>query len=269
VSECLSTARITHPPCTLDPASVPRHGQWLAKPLRGAGGFGIRRWDQAARFRSGRDYLQRYVDGGSRSAVFVGDGREAMLLGVTEQLVGLAAFHAAAFVYCGSLGPLVLDAQLEAQWRRIGAALAGRFALRGLFGVDAVVRDGEVQPVEVNPRYTASVEVFERATGVAALALHRAGCEGMLARISPAASSAPFGKAYLFAPHDLIVPEAEVLAGCAAAGRFEIADWPRTGARIPRRHPITTLLVQGRSVDECRERLLSAAEAVSSTTIRA
>jgi predicted ATP-grasp superfamily ATP-dependent carboligase len=263
LSACLAGARIAHPPCTLDPAAA-CDGQWLAKPLRGAGGFGIRRWDGAARFRRGRDYLQRHVEGDSRSAVFVGDGREAMLLGVTEQLVGLAAFHAGAFVYCGSLGPLAPDAKLEAQWRRIGTALAGCFALHGLFGVDAIERAGEVQPVEVNPRYTASVEVLERATGVAALALHRAGCEGTFARM-PAPVSASFGKAYLFAPEDLIVPETDALLAGAAVGGCEIADRPPAGTRVLRRHPIMTLLVKGRSLEDCRERLMAAAAAVSGT----
>ena len=45
--------------------------------------------------------------------------------------------------------------------------------LRGLFGVDFVLRDGIPWPVEVNPRYTASVEVLEFAAGIRALTLHR------------------------------------------------------------------------------------------------
>ena len=56
--------------------------------------------------------------------------------------------------------------------RRIAAHRARRsrraFGLVGLFGVDLILRDGEPWPVEVNPRYTASVEVLELALGTSA-----------------------------------------------------------------------------------------------------
>ena len=39
--------------------------------------------------------------------------------------------------------------------------------LRGVFGVDFILHDGSPCVVEVNPRYPASVEVLEHATGKA------------------------------------------------------------------------------------------------------
>ena len=47
----------------------------------------------------------------------------------------------------------------------MGAALADVFDLCGLFGVDGVVRGNRFWPVEINPRYTASMEVLEYVPG--------------------------------------------------------------------------------------------------------
>src|SRR5262249_30309839 len=144
-------------------------GRWLLKPLRGAGGTSIR-------FYSGeeneamwvRSYLQEYVEGESRSALYVALRGRTHLLGLTRQLVGEAWLHASPFHYCGSVGPLSLDVRQHGDLQRLGGVLATRCGLRGLFGVDGVWRDGTLWPVELNPRYTASVEVLEHATGLSA-----------------------------------------------------------------------------------------------------
>src|SRR5262249_31591342 len=153
--------------------------RWLLKPLRGAGGVGIHFFtgEESARVRA-RSYLQEYVEGEARAALYVALEKETRLLGVTRQLVGEGWLHAASFHYCGSIGPLSLDAAERAALQRLGEVLAGRCGLRGLFGVDGVWREGAFWPVEVNPRYTASVEVLEYATGLRALAWHRRAFDG-------------------------------------------------------------------------------------------
>ena len=55
---------------------------------------------------------------------------------------------------------------------RLGNILAEQFELMGLFGVDFVLEGERVWSLEVNPRYTASVEIVERFTGVSAIAKH-------------------------------------------------------------------------------------------------
>ena len=47
--------------------------------------------------------------------------------------------------------------------QQLGLDLARGCGLRGLFGVDFVLSEGVPWPVEINPRYTASVEVLEYA----------------------------------------------------------------------------------------------------------
>src|SRR5262249_36054714 len=144
-------------PCPkVGPANRAGRIRWLRKPKAGGGGKGIT-WG-AGQDLSRRHYLQEYIEGESCAALFVASQSRASLLGVTRQLVGQAWLHAGPFQYCGSIGPLTLDPSMEHAWLRLGNALAAGFQLQGLFGVDCIVRDQIPWPVEVNPRYTASVE---------------------------------------------------------------------------------------------------------------
>src|SRR5439155_4417155 len=78
-------------PVRLKPDSTDR--EWLAKPLASGGGHSIRRWTQGEAIPAGC-YLQELIPGTHGSMVFVAAARQVVLLGVTRQLIGDAAFCA-------------------------------------------------------------------------------------------------------------------------------------------------------------------------------
>ncbi len=241
---------------------------WLVKPLRSAGGAGIRFCQEAdigsgigpdsdmgsgMGSKPGRDcYLQQYLPGDSYSAVFVGTRDGSRLLGVTRQLVGVPEFHAPQFGYCGSIGPVELTTAERQQWERIGAVLVAEFQLRGLFGVDAIRHDGRVHPVEVNPRYTASVEVLELALEVRALQLHCQACAGQPVEVTGQRPRRLIGKAILYAPADLVFK-------AVPPRGFSSADIPPQGAHIKQGHPVLTIIVSGTALDAINQELKQAA----------
>ena len=231
----------------------PSPDNWLLKPLRSAGGMGIEHYD-------GQPvdelyYLQQYLAGESCSAVFVGGRGHCRLLGVTRQLVGLPEFHAGEFSYCGSIGPLELNESDSVRWRRIGEVIAAEFNLTGLFGVDAIKRQDGIYPVEVNPRYTASVEALELVLDLQAVKLHCHACEGRPIEMESRAPRRFIGKAILFAPEDLVFRE-------FAQEGFSIADVPARGAEIKQGHPVLTVMVTGTDVDSISGELKQAAQRV-------
>src|SRR4029077_10621295 len=67
---------------------------------------------------------------------------------------------------------------LATKLRTLGEVLGRAFELLGWFGVDYVLRDEVPWPVEINPRYTASVEIHELASGRSLLRDHRLACDG-------------------------------------------------------------------------------------------
>jgi predicted ATP-grasp superfamily ATP-dependent carboligase len=265
-------------------------GRWLMKPLASAGGAGIRfiPAKSTGRLRDpARHYLQEFVSGESRSGVFLADTDGCRLLGVTRQLVGESWLHAPAFRYSGGVGPLALSAPEQAAWQRLGEAVTAFAGLRGLFGIDAVIRDGMPWAVEVNPRYTASIEVIEYATGVRALELQRAVFdEGFLpsregqgrktqspSLTPPARKDAVVGKAVWYAPRALAVPAEgpwdRMLRGAIAVGTPPpFADIPPAGERIAAQRPVMTAFAVGESVADCERRLRAAAADLDARLLR-
>ncbi len=144
---------------------------YLVKPVVSYGGRGIRPWVSGMHV-SPDEYVQQAITGTPMSAVYRSDGWSAVLLGVTEQLVGDECFGAGWYEYCGSIGPVVLDDRDRAALSHLGVVLSQRCDLRGVFGVD-LVRDaaGKWWPVEVNPRWPGSAWVLEQAGAAVMLSM--------------------------------------------------------------------------------------------------
>ncbi len=243
-------------PRTFAAAPGDRSRRWLRKPLRGGGGAGVRAWRGGA-LPAGA-VVQERIDGVACSAAAVADGVDAVVLGLSEQLVGLGAFGVRGYGWCGNLVPprLPTVALLE-QARAICSCLASAFALRGLFGVD-LIWDGErAWTIEVNPRPTASLEAIEAAHGVGVFDAHLRGCAGELPRAEAARGGAA-GKAVLFATEDVVIGDSERWL------ERGVRDVPHPGERIAAGRPICTLVAADATPEAVLARLEERAAAVRS-----
>ena len=276
----------TVPRCAADNGGLPLDGSWLVKPRASAGGVGVEPWtgmvplggrgwtegkprrrESGASLRSSPGhpraktvYWQQRIDGLPVAAIYLAAGGGAELLGVTRQLLGEPwcglEREADRFRYCGSLGPLTLSPRECDQFIRLGNSLAAAFPLVGLIGVDAVLNAEGVWPVEVNPRYTASVEVLERALGIEAIRGHFGACGQwpVASGQRPATGDEKpvthqfCGKAILFARRAMTIsPEfMRWSEHCNAHQAWPtIADISEPGTQIARGQPIVTLLADG------------------------
>ncbi len=249
------------PNCTTDSRGLSLDGSWLVKPRASAGGVGIQPWIGQSSGRAGGRYWQERVDGLPVAAIYLtGEGRRAELLGVTRQLLGTAwcglERESDRFRYCGSLGPLTLSPREREQFIRLGNSLAAAFQLVGLVGVDAVLNADGVWLVEINPRYTASVEVLERALGIEAIRRHLT-ARGQWPMVSdqwPETSGEALGiaqlcgKVILFARRNVTVSQ-EFVRWCETCNQDQpfpmVADISKPGTPIARGQPIVTVLADG------------------------
>jgi predicted ATP-grasp superfamily ATP-dependent carboligase len=248
-------------------------GDWLLKPTNGAGGGGIAVWDEAASDHATLNrprFFQKRLEGLPISATFVATRNIAHLVGVTRQFIGTKSSGAAQFSYCGSLGPCRFSAAQAEGIVRIGRTLAEVFQLRGLFGVDLIYDGQSATPVEVNPRYVASIEVLERATGMPLLDWHRRACESYEDTAGSSQVDEEFvlqpakavngrkkvaGKAILFARDDLICSSFHPIREALPRDGCFLADIPQSGTHVAAGRPICTVLATGHSETECLRRL--------------
>ncbi|MBQ19029.1 MAG: hypothetical protein CMJ65_18130 [Planctomycetaceae bacterium] len=265
-------------PCpTLRPGTdpPPRDGNWILRSTRSGGGSGVVDWSPEFspeslpdRDRGGLVFQQK-IHGRAAAALCVGDGRSARLLGTTIQLVGQPWLSATRWAWCGSIGPLALPQPIDDRVRRLAEVLVSAAGLRGLFGIDMVINDHGAWPVEINPRYTASAEVLESASGESMIAEHLAvfsttRARSETSRMARSDGLACHGKAVLFAPADLEIRDLPLSSPepVTAASPWYLADVPHEGTTIPAGRPICTVLTSAATNDSCRENLQSAAEAV-------
>jgi len=224
---------------------LPTAGAWLLKPARGGGGQGVRPW--AGQPPSPTEILQERVDGISASASFVSDGRRSVLLGWTEQLRAPRSFR-----YAGNVMPLEGSATARAEVGAIAEALTQEYGLRGLNGVDFILRGDRPVVLEVNPRYCASMELFERARGVSVFGLHLAACRGELpSRVVETGGA--WGKAIVYAARTVTVPDT------TAWLERGVRDIPHPGEVIRVGHPVCTVLASGPTRPACETALRSEA----------
>jgi predicted ATP-grasp superfamily ATP-dependent carboligase len=250
------------PETRADATGLPLDGSWLCKTYRGSSGSGVWRHDgDPARQRAVREQAvyQKVIGGTPAAAAFVIGEGGARLLGLTLQIVGGGTNHP--WRYVGSIGPLDRTAEVDAQLAMLGDMLHRRFELRGVVGVDLVLADGRVWVVEVNPRYSASMEILERATGVSAIGAHVAACdpEGAAPTQPRTADERIHGKTILFATREATVTLAffawAIAHSTLDAERCLLADIPAAGEVIPAARPVLTAFAAGDSVGECEERL--------------
>jgi uncharacterized protein len=179
----------------------------------------------------------------------VGDGVDAVVLGLTEQLVGQRAFGVRGYRWCGNIVPPRLPAgereALLGQARAICSCLAGAFALRGLFGVDFIWDGDCAWTVEINPRPPASLEAIR---GVNAFGAHVQACAGKLPRVDAAHRGAA-GKAVLFATDAVVVGDSERWL------ERGVRDVPHPGERIAAGRPICTVVAQAATPDDALAQL--------------
>jgi len=228
---------------------------WLVKPLRSGGGDGVAVWRRGAPVPRG-SYLQQRIAGVTGSIVFAADGRRAVPLGLSRILAGETAFGADGFRYCGSiLGPagdpqFAADEHLLERATLLAESVTRAFGLVGVNGVDFVTQRGMPYAIEVNPRYTAAMELVERAYGISLFDVHVRACRQGLPAFDLAAARRrtpdAVGKAIVYARRPTALGDTR-----SWLLDSDMRDISPPGTRFAPREPICTIFARGRDAAAC------------------
>ncbi len=248
---------------------------WLMKPRASGGGHGIAEWHPGEALPR-THILQERIAGTPGSIAFVARDGRAFPFVISRQLVGEASFGAAAFQYCGSILSSFPDSVIDAA-TDAAQLLAEELGLAGLACLDFVVALDDIpHAIELNPRHSASMELAERAFGYPVFAAHALACASRRTPVgndTPADRNTPsiphldlaaslrsvgaFGKAVLFAPATLVMPDTT-----AWLADPDVRDIPHSGETIPRGHPVCTIFATARDDLSCHAMLVRKAGAM-------
>lgn len=237
-SESLPTLRLKDhntPPDDLD--------NWLIKPFRSGHGMRIR--SALETVAQDDEYYQELKQGLTVGVVFLADGTQCQLLGCHQQVTGLHSDPIQSYQFCGALAPFTLPDDIVNVIADIGKLLTREASLCGLFGCDFIVSDATPYLLEVNPRYTAAMELWETLLHRSLIADHITACQSHLLppdlyRINSTACL----KLILYAPERTVV--SPNLSHCLDHVKgARLADLPTPGTRIALHEPVCTLLISG------------------------
>jgi predicted ATP-grasp superfamily ATP-dependent carboligase len=138
----------------------------------------------------------------------------------------------------------------------MAGVVTSEFGLVGLNGIDFIARNGVPYPLEVNPRYSASMELVERGRGLSMFEVHARACAGQLPpELDP--YSAVEGKAIVFAQRDVRLGNTE-----GWSQNHSFADVPEPGTLFAAGSPMCTVFARGADSATCLRRLVRQAEVV-------
>jgi predicted ATP-grasp superfamily ATP-dependent carboligase len=210
-------------------------------------------------------YWQRFIPGVPISAFYIADDRNCQLIGTARQWVGWPEYSVGPFQFCGAIVPARISAAIRSDLELIGTRFAELAGLRGLLGIDLIQQDGRVTVVEINPRPTATMELYERIFDRSFLEDHANVFRGIeRPRIIPSGELRSAAKMILYAPQSGETPALEFWNELNENSIFpSVADHPDGGQSLEIGQPVCTILADGIGETVVLDSLLKTAERIA------
>ena len=215
---------------------------WLLKPMQGQGGVGIKRHypEDCA---GPAVYWQQYQAGTQHSVLFLADGQGVQVIGFnTQWTVNLGVNRE--FMFSGIINHYELSTVLQQQitdWLR---QLVPLFGLKGLNALDFIRSGDDVWVLEINPRPSASMQLYDADL----LTRHIKACRGELTDYPQLCGYT--GYQIVYAEQDVMIPDGFVWPdGCM--------DLPGSGVICRTGQPICSIIAHQKRADSVMDALLT------------
>ena len=252
--------------------------RWLIKSTHGAGGMGIAEWNPhdtsfhiESVLQNPNLYIQQYRRGEPLGVTMLSSEYGSVVVGVASSLGRSTQPFMPKYTYRGSIGPVSLHADQLARLQQFAATVASDTGFVGLWQADFLLDDRELTLLEINPRWSASMEILDAMYDVRLVALHCACCTRSITidewkEVAKKFSSQllmpckrSMGKIVMYAKETLLVDNRQSdswwmdrwQADSDSSG-FRYADIPRAGTKIEAGQPIMTCIATGSSLQNVR-----------------
>jgi predicted ATP-grasp superfamily ATP-dependent carboligase len=237
----LNRLRITYPEVCFTPPYSSAERSWLVKRAGSCGGQGVAYFDPQHSATDASCYFQRYVSGQAMSILFIADGKRHRTIGFNR--LRLNSCNAPApFLYSGAVGQVSLAQAQRLQVEQMVEKLVTELALRGVNSVDFILNEDGIFMLDLNPRPTATLELYEHLVTDGWIKHHIAACQGALPVVPIVSSAVMHGHLIVYSPKTIEIPQAMVWPNW-------VKDRPSSEARIAEGQPLCSLFAQGESVE--------------------
>jgi predicted ATP-grasp superfamily ATP-dependent carboligase len=150
---------------------------WLIKPMQGQGGLGICRYYQG--LTDSGIYWQKFQAGTPGSVLFLADTQCARVIGFNTQF-NIKLADGLEFVFSGLINHSILSRKQKSLMSGWLDLCVRAFALKGLNSLDFICDGERMYVLEINPRPSASMQLYDNT-----LSCHIAACRGSLPEALP------------------------------------------------------------------------------------
>jgi predicted ATP-grasp superfamily ATP-dependent carboligase len=152
--------------------------KFIVKPIVGAGGKGIKRFEETSENTNFNGLmLQEFIEGQNVSASVLSTQNEAKTILTSRQILGEGGLgQPDEFAYCGNLVPYTNDPEIK----KTAEDAIIELSLVGSNGVDMIHTGEDIYVIEVNPRFQGTFECAENVLGINMVDAHIKACNGTL-----------------------------------------------------------------------------------------
>ena len=227
----LDNLEIPHPELRFN--SPQQNRGWLVKRAGASGGDHVRHWQGEEHF-NGRDYFQEYLLGQGISVLFLADGKRTYIVGFNTQWTQQGSFS-----WGGAINRVALDPEQRMDLVRYVKSLVAKLGLKGMNSLDLVLTEDGPKVLELNPRPSASFELYDEDFDYGLLYWHLQSCHGHLPGALSNRRSKVRARKVCYASQAIAIPaNVNWPAWCH--------DLPSTGTFIAAQEPVCTIAVEGR-----------------------
>ncbi|MFA5982502.1 MAG: ATP-grasp domain-containing protein [Methylococcaceae bacterium] len=233
----LGRLQITFPPVSFTPPLEAAY--WLEKPHLGQGGYGIKHYAGLSDKPAGNKlkvYWQQYLQGSSHSVLFLANGKKSKPIGFNLQWTQVIAGQD--FVFAGVITDDLLPETIKAKLAIWLAQLTAIYALKGLNSLDFIYAGQSLYVLEINPRPSASMQLYNQNI----MQGHLQACLGL-----------GLGESYVEHNHcgyQIVYAQKDSIIPAQFQWPTECKDIPQAGALIRIGQPICSMIARAKSQDQ-------------------
>ncbi|MEW7999546.1 MAG: ATP-grasp domain-containing protein [Candidatus Thiodiazotropha endolucinida] len=243
----LDRLQIAYPDVSLTAPYSATERSWLIKRAASCGGQGVAYFSPEYAATDSACYYQRFIPGQVMSVLFIADGKGHHTIGYNT--LGIAGSGVPApFLYSGAIGQACLRDVVRSQVELAVIKLVSELGLRGINSLDFVHNDASIFVIDLNPRPTATLDLYEHLLPDGWIKRHIAACCGELPEVPNNDPAVMHGHQIIYAPRNIEIPN-------KMSWPQWVSDRPPAGNRIVEGQPLCSLYAKGANATEVEAEL--------------